>query len=165
MPAVCSKRLYRCGDGDRSHRASQARAGSVLGRLELAAYLPPMPRTEDGHGEPRPLHDAGAGRVAGASDGDRQPGVEKTEIGGIHLTGLAVTCRAWVTRVLAYTIQDRWASSRPGSRLPGLCGLVAVARRLRLSDVWSRGGLASRRWPVQVLGVQYAQFGDRGYDL
>ena len=57
MPAVCSKRLYSRRRGDRSHRASQARAGSVLGLLELAAYLPPMPRTEDGHGDPRPLHD------------------------------------------------------------------------------------------------------------
>ena len=32
--------------------------------------MPPMPRTEDGHGDPPPLHDAGAGRVAGASKGD-----------------------------------------------------------------------------------------------
>ena len=55
MPAVFSKRLHGGGGGDRSHRASQARAGSVLGRLELAAYLPPMPRTEDGHGDPPPL--------------------------------------------------------------------------------------------------------------
>ena len=69
MPAVCSKRLHGGGDGDRSPRASQARAGSVLGRLELAAYLPPMPRGEDGYGEPPP-RDAGAGRVAGASKGD-----------------------------------------------------------------------------------------------
>ena len=156
MPAVCSKRLYRCGDGDRSHRASQARAGSVLGRLELAAYLPPMPRTEDGHGEPRPLHDAGAGRVAGASDGDRQPGVEKTEIGGIHLTGLAVTCRAWVTRVLAYTIQDRWASSRPGSRAmrtawtmwPGCGGETAsFVRRVvtRRAGISAMAGSSARR--------------------
>ena len=74
MPAVCRKRLHGGGDGDRSHRASQARAGSVPGRLELAAYLPPMPRGEDGYGDPPPLHDAGAGRVAGASKGDRQPG-------------------------------------------------------------------------------------------
>ena len=54
VPAVCGKRLYRRRRGDRSPRASQASAGSVLGRLELAAYLPPVPRTEDGHGDPRP---------------------------------------------------------------------------------------------------------------
>ena len=53
MPAVCSKRLYSRRRGDRSHRASQASAGSLLGLLELAAYLPPMARTEDGHGDPR----------------------------------------------------------------------------------------------------------------
>ena len=40
--------------------------GSVLGLLELAAYLPPMPRTEDGYGE-SPPRDSGAGRQGGRS--------------------------------------------------------------------------------------------------
>ena len=40
-----------------------------------------------------------------------------------------------------------------------------MARRLRLSELRTRGRLAPGRWPVRVLGVQDAQFGDRRYNF
>ena len=117
MPALCCTGIYGGGGGDRSHCASQGSAGSVLGRLELAAYLPPMPRTEDGHGEPRPLHDAGAGRVAGASDGDRQPG---------NCT-IGVSLRRW----LAGQTRPRGAGALPPALLgQGLSGRPQDGERL-----------------------------------
>ncbi len=120
MPALCSKRIYGGGGGDRSHRASQARAGSVPGPLELAAYLPPMPRTEDGHGDPRPLHDAGAGRVAGASDGDRQPG--NCTIGVSLRRWLAGRTRPRGARALPPALLGQGLSGRPqdGERLEAI---------------------------------------------
>ena len=77
------------------------------------------------------------------------------------------TCRPieWFLEIGCEHIREGIAQGPQMGGLPGLFGLAAVARRLHLSVVWSQRGLASWRWSVQVLGVQYAQFGDRGYDL
>ncbi len=49
--------------------------------------------------------------------------------------------------------------------LPGLFGVAALARRLRLSEVRTRRRLAPERRASQMFGVWCAQFGDGGYDL
>ena len=45
---------------------------------------------------------------------------------------------------------------RQRCRLPGLSRVAAVARRLRVSDVWTRRRLAPGRRAIKVVGVQYA---------
>ena len=91
-----------------------------LDLLELAADLPPMPRTEDGHGDPPPLHDAGAGRVAGASDGDRQPG--NCTIGVSLRRWLAGRTRPRGARALPPALLGQGLSGRPqdGERLEAI---------------------------------------------
>ena len=69
---------------------------------------------------PRPLHDAGAGRVAGASDGDRQPG--NCTIGVSLRRWLAGRTRPRGARALPPALLGQGLSGRPqdGERLEAI---------------------------------------------
>ena len=81
---------------------------------------------EDGYGDPPPLHDAGAGRVAGASNGDRHPGIAL----------LGVSLRRW----LAGRTRPRGARALPPALLgQGLSGRPQDGERLEANSQ-VRGG-------------------------
>ena len=133
----CSANGFTVAAAEIDHIVSVKHAPDrFLDLLELAAYLPPMPRTEDGHGDPPPLHDAGAGRVAGASDGDRQPG---------NCT-MGVSLRRW----LAGRTRPRGARALPPALLgQGLSGRPQDGERLEaIARSWGspwRGATSKRQ--------------------